>query len=162
VCACPSKSAASRLRPLGSLLESRTLQRGRGTTALGTRYHKENGDVSIPGNQHTASVLDNSIFSDFKQKRGLHIAATFDVPIGHPDKISMATPALGQDCFERVWPTILSKRIIEDFDRWPTSIQGIVDIDGCVFEPEKGSGAEAARLAWALGAPCGGGRGQIV
>ena len=46
---------------------------------------------------------------------------------------------------EAVWPTMRSERIIEDFDRWPTSIQGIVDLDGVVFEPKKASGQRKQR-----------------
>ena len=116
------------------------------TTAWGSWYHKE-----VDGGIHFSHVLDNSIFSDFNWSRGVHQAATFNVPRGDPLKFSMATLKLGTRCFERVWQTIRPERTIQDFDKWPGSMQAIVDNDGRVVEPEKASGQRQQRAY--LGGP---------
>ena len=88
----------------------------------------------------------DALFSDFKRGRGEHIAATFDVERGDPRKFSMATPKLGESCFVRVWETaVTSERIIQDLDRWPKSIQAIVDNQGMVVEKKKAAGHRRAR-----------------
>ena len=112
-----------------------------GSTNVGTSYENK-----VPGDQHTASPLDDACFSDFKAARSDHIAETFDVERGDPLKFSMATPALGESCFRRVWQVApVPERIIQDLDRWPKSIQAIVDNQGMLVEKQKASGHRRSR-----------------
>lgn len=99
----------------------------------------------VPGDQHSASPLDDSLFSSFKRERGEHIAATFDLPKGDPAKFSMATPKLGESCFLRCWDVLTAEEVQSHIDRWPANIQAIVDNKGMLVEKSKARGHRQQR-----------------
>lgn len=112
-----------------------------GSTNVGTAY-----EGKVPGDQHTASILDDNLFAKYKFARAEHVHATFDLPKGDPAKFSMCTPKLGQACFERVWqvcPT--SEDIVANSARWPGAIKKIVDNKGMLVEKQKAHGQRQQR-----------------
>lgn len=87
---------------------------------------------TLPGDSPELMPLDCHLFSDVKEGVARNVGFSFFIPDDDPDKYSLATPAKVYDAIQR---TIASgcpskKRIQEDVDRIPATLQRIIDAKG--------------------------------
>ena len=95
-------------------------------TAAGTRY-----EFSLPGDTPEYMPLDSNLFSDLEKMVRWNVAATNELPRGHPDKFDLTTPTSAWSAVSRTWihaPT--SDRIVEDINRVFNSIEEVIKARG--------------------------------
>ena len=91
-------------------------------TNVGTRY-----EHSLPGDTPEYMPLDSNLFSDLEKMVRWNVAATNELPRGHPDKFDLTTPASCWSAVCRTWehaPT--SERIVEDINRVFNAIDEVI------------------------------------
>ena len=100
--------------------------RSLGPTNVGTRY-----EGGLVGGSPSFMPLDNNLFADYSRSILANVCATRHLPADHPDKFCIGTPASAWKAMVRTWehsPT--SERIVEDIQRWQTSIRDVVEAEG--------------------------------
>ena len=98
--------------------------KGLGFTNAGTRY-----EDSLPGDTPEYMPLDSNLFSDLEKMVRWNVAATNEMPRGHPDKFDLTTPASAWSAVSRTWehaPT--SERIVEDINRVFNAIEEVLHL----------------------------------
>lgn len=102
-------------------------------TASGTRY-----EGGLPGDTPEYMPLDSNLFSDLEKMVRWNVAATNEMPRGHPDKFDLTTPASCWSAVSRTWahaPT--SDRIVEDINRVFCSIEQVITENGAAVDFNK-------------------------
>ena len=93
---------------------------------------------SLPGDTPEYMPLDSNLFSDLETMVRWNVAATNELPRGHPDKFDLTTPKSAWDAIRRTWmyaPT--SDRIVEDVNTVFTAIEEVIKARGAAVDFKK-------------------------
>ena len=102
----------------------------KGDTNSGSRY-----EGKLVGDSPELMPLDDRLFCYYEHSIKMHAALTRELPIGHPNRFGLGTPAEVSSTMRRVWevaPT--SEQIVHDISYYPKALDAIIAAEGAKVE----------------------------